>query len=72
MPCSFQIGVDWPLSSGNFVKLADEQRKLIGIIQYRVHKNDGNWVYDYILEIETEFENYEYHFTDGEPDSYGL
>jgi hypothetical protein len=29
-------------------------------------------VYDYILEIETEYEQYVYEFTDGEPDTYAL
>jgi hypothetical protein len=68
---SFKIDVDWPLSGG-WVKMSDEQRQHTGIIQYRFQKNDGNWVYDYILEVETEFENYDYKFTDGEPDEYSV
>ncbi len=66
---NFSISVDWPLSDG-WVRLSDSQRQETGIIQYWLHKNDGNWVYDYILEVETEFENYDYTFTDGEPDTY--
>jgi hypothetical protein len=72
-PTPIAIDVDWPLSSSNhFIKLSDDQRDTTGIIQYRLIKNEGNWVNDYILEIENKYEQYVYEFTDGEPDSYGL
>jgi hypothetical protein len=68
------IDVDWALSSSssNFIKLSDSDRNTAGIIQYRLSKNEGNWVYDYILDIESEYEQYVYEFTDGEPDTYSL
>jgi hypothetical protein len=68
---SFELNVEWPLG-GDFVKLSDEDRKLTGIVQYRILKNEGNWVYDYAVEIDTEFEDYDYKFTDGESDVYSL
>ncbi|KAF1364397.1 hypothetical protein EJ07DRAFT_151677 [Lizonia empirigonia] len=65
---SFTINVDWPLSDGNWINC--DLSGQTGITRYRVHRNDGNWVYDYILEIDTQWENYEYYFEDGEPDRY--
>jgi hypothetical protein len=69
----FKIDVDWPATSNeNWVDVSSEVRNQTGIIRYRNYRNSGNWVYDYCLEIENERDNYEYQFTDGEPDTYDL
>ncbi|KAK3214027.1 hypothetical protein GRF29_28g1821874 [Pseudopithomyces chartarum] len=67
-----ELSVDWSLSNGEWVKTSDQESDVTGIVQYRVAKNDGNWVYDYIVEIETQFEQFIYEFTDGEPDTYSI
>ncbi|KAI1120866.1 hypothetical protein F5Y10DRAFT_272663 [Nemania abortiva] len=70
---SFRIDVDWPATEhDNWVDTSSEVRNQTGIIRYRAYRNSGNWLYDYCLEIETERDDYKYHFTDGEPDTYGL
>jgi hypothetical protein len=71
-PLRRELSSQHKLASGDFVKLFGENSKLTGIIQYRIWKNEGSWANDYILEIETEFENYDYNFLDGESDLYWL
>ncbi len=71
---SFKIDVDWPLNTvdDEWVNLPADERKLTGIVRYRVLKISGNLLFDYCLEIDSELENYDYQFTGGEPDTYNL
>lgn len=68
---NFEIEVNWQVSD-DWINLSDEQRNLTGIIKYQLSRNTGIKLYDYTLTIESEFENYDYHFTDAEPDTYKL
>ncbi|OAL48486.1 hypothetical protein IQ07DRAFT_601779 [Pyrenochaeta sp. DS3sAY3a] len=68
----FELEVNWQVSD-DWVTLSDEDRNLTGIIKYQLARNTAFIrLYDYTLTIESEFENYDYQFTDGEPDTYGL
>lgn len=71
---SFERDVDWPVGDGNWIRTSDDDRHWTGIIQYRVYRNPTTWmkIFDFIVEIETEFAQYGYKFTDGEPDTYSL
>lgn len=71
---SFERDVDWSFADGKWIRTSDNDRHWIGIVQYRVYSNPTTWmkVFDYIVEVETEFAQYVYKFTDGEPDTYSL
>lgn len=70
---SFTVDVDWPARDNeDWVELSAELRGKTGISRYRLYRNEGNWVYDYCLEIESNYDSYDYKFTDGTDDTYSL